>query len=421
MDTTTSQENPPKKHPEWLINIQNNSWNPELLISGISIVFLFSISGKISEFNILLIQRYGLNPVLVYFASIYVSLAFTALQYLFAFHLVLRGIWVGWVGLSYVFPQGIRIEKLPKMSQMDYIKKEIGDPIDKVMLLERVCSSTFSLAFTFVGLSFLILFFFVITFVLDRFGVNMVVNLGLIFGVLLIIGLVAPLNYYLSKRLGKKEIKFLSAIYIFISRIMSVLFYRDSMMTYQTNLPKVRFVIYAVVIFLPLVILSTNNILKTVEFSSFALTRLSFVPEKDRHKEGVLYNNYYFDRMDKNERIQKASIPSTRVEGDLLELFIADFQWDREVFGEVVKNDTLDYDIGTLVKVKIDGEVIESRWYKNDHPVTHQKGWVSYIPMENFPDGEHELTLDKWLWNYEEHKSQFEESYCIIPFWKAED
>ena len=40
-----------KKTPDWLIETQNKSWEPEILISGITLTFLFIISSHIYRYG----------------------------------------------------------------------------------------------------------------------------------------------------------------------------------------------------------------------------------------------------------------------------------------------------------------------------------------------------------------------------------
>ena len=43
--------------PQWLIDIQHRSWEPEILISGITLTFLFLLTDYIYNFCGMLIQQ----------------------------------------------------------------------------------------------------------------------------------------------------------------------------------------------------------------------------------------------------------------------------------------------------------------------------------------------------------------------------
>jgi len=49
--------------PDWLLEIQNKSWEPEILISGITLTFLFILSNYIYNFFGMLIQEYSVRLV----------------------------------------------------------------------------------------------------------------------------------------------------------------------------------------------------------------------------------------------------------------------------------------------------------------------------------------------------------------------
>ena len=62
-------------------------------------------------------------------------------------HLVCRGLWIGLVGLSYAFPEGIKTEKLNY--QPKYLQKVQAVPPFEVIILrlERICSNIYSISF----------------------------------------------------------------------------------------------------------------------------------------------------------------------------------------------------------------------------------------------------------------------------------
>lgn len=89
--------------PQWLEDIQNNSWNPELLISGGILFSLIQIPEFLHQSGILLLQKSG------YFESLVITrilmVVINGLIVGFTLHLIIGGFWVSAVCLSYVFPQ----------------------------------------------------------------------------------------------------------------------------------------------------------------------------------------------------------------------------------------------------------------------------------------------------------------------------
>ena len=185
--------------PKWLRDIQNNSWNPELLISGLSIVFIFSISDMINDLIIKVIIEYNTNIMIAFLGGVYINFALFSLKIAFSLHLILRGVWVGFVGLSYAFPGGVDMDKLSKSVKLDFIRSSIKQPQQVVLMLERICSSIFSLAFTMVGLSVFITLFLILFLLLHRIGIPVLYSSMVFLLIIFSQSLVSFLYPYLQK------------------------------------------------------------------------------------------------------------------------------------------------------------------------------------------------------------------------------
>ncbi|WP_373395991.1 hypothetical protein V8V91_15465 [Algoriphagus halophilus] len=101
-----------KKQEElsWLENLQRNSWEPEVIISGITLAFLFAFPSQLFEFAAYLIQDLGTGFLPAILILIYSSTIISVFKIFFVVHLILRFVWAGLLGLSYAFPEGV-IEK----------------------------------------------------------------------------------------------------------------------------------------------------------------------------------------------------------------------------------------------------------------------------------------------------------------------
>lgn len=124
----------------WLENLQRNSWEPEVIISGITLAFLFAFPSKIYTFSAMLVQELGLHFLGAMLVLLYLSAVISVFKIFFVVHLVLRFIWAGLLGLSYAFPEGVIKENLFKISR-DY---EYQKPREMVLAMERICSMTFA-------------------------------------------------------------------------------------------------------------------------------------------------------------------------------------------------------------------------------------------------------------------------------------
>lgn len=140
----------------WLQRVAEQSWEPELLISGLAIYATIQIPDYVMNFY--RYYRYNLQldtgfidelmPMLV------VGVTLTALKVLnfaFIFHFVVRAFWVGLMGLRSVFSDGIQYEKL-EYSELyrSEMKNRLGSQDSFLLATDRLASMIFSIAFLFV-------------------------------------------------------------------------------------------------------------------------------------------------------------------------------------------------------------------------------------------------------------------------------
>mgnify|MGYP001092924241 CR=1 FL=1 len=138
--------------PDWLTDIQNKSWEPELFISGGVIFTLLQITGVIQHQSFLLLQKTG-YPETVVIANFVVA-ALNALIFGFGLHLAMRGFWVASVCLSYVFPKGIQTERVEDYAPpfKKKVNKLTDTSVDLVVWMESASSIIFFLSFLFFSL-----------------------------------------------------------------------------------------------------------------------------------------------------------------------------------------------------------------------------------------------------------------------------
>jgi hypothetical protein len=141
--------NSPDKNtmPGWLKDLQQKSWEPEILLSGIVLYGMFQVPELLDQFlfyfkSNVFGQASDLdNMIAILKVGIYWLISGLI------FHLISRGIWVGLVGLSYTFPSGVKPENVEykgrfkdRISSLTTIEKSI-------VQLEKISSSLFSVSF----------------------------------------------------------------------------------------------------------------------------------------------------------------------------------------------------------------------------------------------------------------------------------
>ncbi|MFN3997473.1 hypothetical protein [Algoriphagus sp.] len=128
----------------WLENLQKNSWEPEVIISGISLAVLFIIPSRLFEYSVVLIQDYGLEQIPALLVILYFSLIISVFKIFLISHLLLRFMWAGMLGITYAFPEGVLKGKLFKFSQ----NVEYKHPNHFLLKLERWCSMAYGYPLT---------------------------------------------------------------------------------------------------------------------------------------------------------------------------------------------------------------------------------------------------------------------------------
>ncbi len=149
-----------KKATSWLKRIQEGSWEPEILISGIVLYGLFQIPSLIDQLYIYLenysyaILDNGLNLTLT--SLLKISTVWLVIG--FISHLFFRSVWAAFVGLSFVYKRGVQIEKLQYPHLFKKHLSKNNDYKNQIIRLEKICSTIFSISFLIfmwvVGLGF---------------------------------------------------------------------------------------------------------------------------------------------------------------------------------------------------------------------------------------------------------------------------
>jgi hypothetical protein len=134
----------------WLRRLQEGSWEPEILISGIVLYGLFQIPPLVDQLNFYL-EHYGgmifsrgsVNDNVA--MLLHISTAW--LIFGFISHLLFRSVWAAFVGLSYVYQDGPRPDKLKYPARFQNRLNRQRDFKPQIIKLEKVCSTLFSLSF----------------------------------------------------------------------------------------------------------------------------------------------------------------------------------------------------------------------------------------------------------------------------------
>jgi hypothetical protein len=381
-EKTMEEKNPDTDRKQeqltWLENLQRNSWEPEVIISGITLAFLFVFPAKIYEFCAYLNQDVGVGYFFSFFLIFYLTGIISVFKIFFVVHICLRFIWTGLLGLSYAFPQGAINERLFKVDQSYNYQK----PSDMVLRLEKICSITFAYPIS------LVITFLVITIYLSLLiGVYVWFDLNFFVIYLVFMG---SLLVFAGMMLAKSKLK---------------TWYGESMISsinaiYQSNLGKWFSLGYGVCI----IVLAIPVILSDVkDFSLFANER----GLNDFEEEWPAKNHHYMDQHDPAKRFPRGFIPKEEISDNFLRVGIARYVDDHQVIEDLNRDfkvtlDSLGWEkieiSADLYRVYLNDSLVQvDKWAKNRLAVSGQKAYQAGVDISNLKNGIHEIRIEKLL------------------------
>ena len=349
--------NKPKKSifSEWLEQLQQESWQLELLISGLALFGIWESRGLLQhleyyiDVNVTDQYRFYTRGLLLAFWG-----GWTIFMSNLLIHIIIRGLWIGAIGLRYVSGD-IDFEELNYSDIFtNYFKKRIGGFDEYIERLEKLSSVIFS--FTF--LLFLILFSFI--FLNLVFGVmftllnnaikdpttNEPSGYAIIFGAFFyVVGLLVLIDFVTLGAFKKVKDKTFSRIYFGIYRFYSFIslssIYRPLLLNFIDDRYTRRLLLFAI----------PYTFIILVGFSSVHFERYSFMPSFSSdhtyaryiNQHSINWHNYDDEReahyetfstdnkRAKKERIRSCSINSYEQDGDYAKLFLVYGMEDSEM------------------------------------------------------------------------------------------
>ncbi len=313
------QEEEKSHDRSWLQRVAEQSWEPELLISGLAIYATIQIPAYIREFY--QYYRYNLQldtgfidelmPMLV------VGVILTALKVLsfaFIFHFIVRAFWVGLMGLRSVFSDGIQYDKL-EYSELyrSEMKKRIGSQDSFLLATDRLASLIFSIAFLFVLYMFGVGLVYTVFFLMMN-GVKLMVSeevfdlystIILIVAAIVLIS-VSVLSIVLNMEKYRNREKFAKlhfklswyAGYVFYPLIYKPILYL--ILTFQSNFPKKKNSMYGAIFFVGFMTMFMGaifnlmevNLIQSRDFYSARSEASTIVPENYESE----FNGMFFEK-----------------------------------------------------------------------------------------------------------------------------
>ena len=412
-----------KRTLEWINNRQRIAWEPEILITGVVLIGLLQIPDLLHDFNLYL-NDWG--PAIFYTSGMdEFLLAFlnTSVLFLIAgliITLLMRSVWVVMIGMSYLFPHGVDIEKFRFQEFYQNKLRKAVQFDDSVVQLDRLCSLIYSLTFflfmciigtvfcTSVVAAVLMVFYHIFPVSSE---INLILNLAIniLFNLMVVLYLLDFLTLGWFKRFSRFS-KVYKPVYIVMSFLTLAPLYRN---IYYAILSRFnRWKVFAgLAFFLAMIFLvlsverGKDSPLDILEDSRFVLS-----------EQSILVTDGFYRDKNPAEINSWLHISSATVKMDVLEVFVShkkalessileSFSVEKGLAKEkILSSDSLRLAaLSHFYRFKIDNKEIDQvPFTQMKYTQYNQRGMLGFIPLDSVSQGSHSLEL--YLNNEDETK-----------------
>ena len=435
-----------KAFKEWLDKLQQESWQLELIISGFSI---FGLSQAFEPLKMAFNVAQNNDNLALGIALTITLNACAILLFTLLLHVVLRGLWIGALGLRYVSGD-IDYEKLNYKPKFDrYLRKKIGSFDKYISRLEDYCSILFAVSFLLIfyiisifcciGVMALIAYFFI----KDNDTKNSVLYItGVVLMLFMLFGMLLTFLDFITQGYLKKK-KWLAKIYFpfywLFSYITLSFLYRPLVHNFLDNKfgKRISFVL------IPLYFLIST-------FGSFSFNRSNYLSSSDSSTSVIASVFNYDENINKEDLfIDKASIPSKIITTPYLPVFI---EYEKEIEDEIFKfnkilkpkEDLRGMNTNMFVSTKTQIQKRKKDSLRGDYMKTfshiysfkidsleytnldfiyskhnnNQDGFETVLPIKEITEGIHVLSVYRLK---KTDSTEYKDTVTNIPFWYYRD
>lgn len=153
------------KNSAWMEPLRRHSWEMELLLTGFVLIGLLQLPDYLEHlYQVLEMRIVDNHPMIQNMISLPIGIVYIGSRIMTAgliILLLLRGFWIGLIGLSSAYPKGIDHEKLSFTQRFSYQQKKSMDTESTIVRLDNICSSVFAFSFLLIFIIFSIGLFFI--------------------------------------------------------------------------------------------------------------------------------------------------------------------------------------------------------------------------------------------------------------------
>ncbi|MGI9547063.1 MAG: hypothetical protein ACR2MM_07495 [Flavobacteriaceae bacterium] len=427
-----------QKFKKWLDILQQESWQLELIISGFAIYGLFMIIGPV-ELASQEAQNEGNMYRVFLMQGLLVSWYILTINLIT--HVILRGLWIGAIGLRYVSGEidYDRLKYSPRFTK--HLLKRVGSFDNYVAVLEKYCSIIFAVTFLLV---FYLLGLLLIAFIFTLLGLMVAKDenpnwlryaIGIPAIVFMAIGTILTfLDFVTQGWLKKKKWTtwFYYPVYWLFKYFTLAFLYRPIVYNLLDTTFGKRLSMIIVPLYLGLTILAATGF-STSNYFEKDMASNSYTANAKNYDDQIEENNLFADRV---------SIPSKIIGTTYLDVFVvygSSIEDDvfffneelepeedkRGIFSKVFTEGTIPWDergkqIGDYMETLEDMYTIsiDSTDYKPKFVVTQnrqdQLGLQTILDLTDIHHGKHVLKIGR-----KDHKEEeiYTRTIITIPFW----
>jgi hypothetical protein len=437
---SNNHDNPAFK--KLLQKLQEESWQLELIISGFAIFGLFS---ALEPIRIWIREAQNNQETFTGITLTVVSVSMAILLFNLLLHVILRGLWIGALGLRYVSGD-IDYDELkysPKFT--NYLRKKIGSFDKYIATLENYCSVIFAISFL------LIFYVLAITFTITAIALtaNYIIDndnlpnwasngVGIPLVFIIVIGMILTFIDFVTQGFFKKK-QWLSKIYFPIYWIFSFItlsfLYRPLVYNFLDNKFGRRLSFILVPVYILILLLT-----------SLKYERSNYIKSSDYSNSTYASKKNYEDMLSKEGQfIKTVAIPSKVIKDSYLKVFMvfsdgiedrifsrneelkpekdlrgltSDIQFSNSRLSFRKKDSLKSQYLKTFNKIY--WVVIDSTKYTSDfilgesNTIETEFGFESYIDIKDLSLGKHILKIQRDSYN---KKDTTITNIATIPFW----
>ncbi len=406
------------KRPKWLIKLERESWQAELLISGIAIFGTLQLPDLVNQLIDLGIAN--IHPDYYFFLSLFsmlLNFVSYGLIFAFVFHFVLRTFWIGLIGVNSVFPNGINENStLYSGNFLREAKNDFPDQHQLIKKIDEISSIIFAMSAQYIMLFIAITIDFVLTafiyFLLITFLGKESANLigKIILALLIILSLLSSLllsSKSVNKKPWAKKIQY--PLFRIMNKISLHIFYKPItylMLTFNSNF---NFRKYLGGLMLVIFLISFGVAASSDNSNRDYLISDDLEARRLDRSDRIFSENYLDTRVRSNGRILHPVLPSEVVSEPFLEVFVPILYYEISIMDSLCgeKNIVEGLDNVPEKKYYLDCYYQFHRYYngdslinqvdmmKYDHPNQGEMGILVKIPSKNFKLGRNILTIEK--------------------------